>query len=163
MVRLEVAEMSDCRELAATSKQAFDHDVNFGAPGPGGPPGYDSASWHRRAFTWGQVFRLVHDDRIVGGAIVIAHGGGRMELGRIWLEPAAQGQGWGAAAMAAVEARFPQARQWTLETPRWNLRTQRFYAKLGYREVRRTSTDVHYRKPCDHCRNPCDADPSPIP
>jgi ribosomal protein S18 acetylase RimI-like enzyme len=148
MVRVESAEAADCRALAETSKWAFDHDVKYGAPGPGGPQGYDSPSWHKRAFVWGQVFRLVHEGQIVGGAIVIVHGGGHMELGRIWLEPAAQGRGWGAAAMGAIEELFPDACRWTLETPCWNLRTQGFYTTVGFRETRRTLSDVYYEKQC---------------
>ncbi len=102
-VQVERAQVADCAALAGSSQRAFERDVELGASGPGGPPGYDSPAWHRRAFTWAHVFRIVHEGRIVGGAIVIPHAAGRMELGRIWLEPSAQGHGWGVTAMAAIE------------------------------------------------------------
>ena len=146
MVQVERAQVADCPALAETSRRAFDHDVEFGAPGPGGPPGYDSVAWHREAFTWGHVFRIVHAGRIVGGAIVIPHGTERMELGRIWLEPSAQGHGWGEVAMTAIEETYPEASGWGLETPVWNLRNQRFYAKVGYRPTHRTAEDVVFDK-----------------
>lgn len=145
-VLVEPAEIRDYPALAGTSRRAFDHDVNFGAPGPGGPPGYDSLEWHRQAFTWGRVFRLVEAARIVGGAIVIERAGRQYELGRIWLEPSAQGRGLGAAAVLALEAMFPHSRSWVLETPCWNHRTRRFYRNLGYREVGRTPDEVHFEK-----------------
>jgi GNAT superfamily N-acetyltransferase len=148
VIEVEAATIADCRALASTSKKSFDHDVRHGAPGPGGPPGYDSVAWHRRALGWGRVFRLVRDARIVGGAIVIVHRGGHMELARIWLEPTFQGRRLGAAVVGIIEARFADARRWTLETPCWNLRNQAFYAKLGYREIRRTESQVCYEKRC---------------
>jgi GNAT superfamily N-acetyltransferase len=147
-VQVERAQVADCRALADTSERAFERDVDFGAPCPGGPPGYDSPAWHRRAFTCGHVFRIVHDDRIVGGAIVIPHDAGRMELGRIWLEPSAQGHGWGQTAMTAIEEAYPEAFGWQLETPTWNMRTQRLYTKAGYRPTRRTASQIVFQKRC---------------
>ena len=41
-VRIEPAEKTDAETLASICKRAFDSDVDIGAPGPGGPPGYDS-------------------------------------------------------------------------------------------------------------------------
>ncbi|MDH5201334.1 MAG: hypothetical protein OEW93_10630, partial [Candidatus Bathyarchaeota archaeon] len=41
-VSLAPAEEEDAEELAYICKRAFDTDVDVGAPGPGGPPGYDS-------------------------------------------------------------------------------------------------------------------------
>ncbi len=146
MVRVVAATVADCVTLAETSTRAFDGDVRYGADGPGGPPGYDSAAWHRQAFRWGRVFTLVVDGRVVGGAIVIVKSGTWVELGRIWLEPEAQDHGWGKAAMRGIEAEFPRARRWTLDTPTWNLRTQHFYAGCGYVEVGRTDDAVRFEK-----------------
>lgn len=131
------AVLADCPELAATSKQAFDADVEFGAPGPGGPPGYDSIGWHQRALGWGDVLTFREAGAIVGGAIVIRGSGAEATLGRIWLTPALQGGGRGVWAMAQLESRFPDVRRWTLETPDWNERTRRFYPRCGYRDLGR--------------------------
>jgi GNAT superfamily N-acetyltransferase len=145
-VLVRAATETDCRALAETSKRAFDHDVNYGADGPGGPPGYDSVAWHRRAMSWGRVFALVEGARVVGGAIVIPKSGDWAELGRVWLVPEAQNQGWGRLAMARLEALHPDIARWTLETPVWNKRTQHFYEAFGYREVERTTDDVRYER-----------------
>ena len=148
MVQVGMVQVADCLALAGSSQRALERDVELGAPGPGGLPGYDSPAWHRRAFTWAHVFRIVHEGRIVGGAIIIPHAAGRMELGRIWLEPSAQGHGWGVTAMTAIEENYPEASGWRLETPAWNLRTQRFYAKVGYRPARRTAKQILFEKRC---------------
>jgi ribosomal protein S18 acetylase RimI-like enzyme len=146
----------DCIALAATSKRAFDNDVHHGAPGPGGPPGYDSAEWHLAALRWGKVFSIQVDGELVGGAIVLPQPPRRANLGRIWLLPELQGRGLGAAAMQIIEARYPDVTTWTLETPVWNIRNQRFYAGRGYREVGRNSEEVFFEKVLD--REPADVD-----
>ena len=148
-MQIRAAEVTDCGALARTSRLAFDHDVNYGAPGVGGPPGYDSVAWHRQALTWGRVVVLVLADRIVGGVVVVMKSGDHAELGRIWLEPAVQNQGWGAVALKLIEDMFPQVRRWTLDTPSWNQRNQTFYRSMGYVEVGRTPGPVYYAKLID--------------
>lgn len=64
--------MDDCEAFARTSKRAFDADVELGAPAPGGPPGYDSTSWHHATLSQAYVFTMAHDGVIVGEAR--AHG-----------------------------------------------------------------------------------------
>lgn len=145
MITVRPAEAGDLEELVASSKRAFDADVDFGAPGPCGPPGYDSVEWHRRALTWAHVLWLVDGDTAVGGALVRTRGPGWWEVARIWLVPEAQGRGLGADALRRLEAMFP-AERWTLDTPTWNARTQHFYVREGYVEVRRTADLVFYEK-----------------
>ena len=41
---------------------------------------------------------------------------------------------------------YPEVKTFTLDTPVWNTRTNAFYAKLGYTEVRRSSDLVWYSK-----------------
>lgn len=137
---------ADCDVLADTSSRAFDDDVSFGAPEVGGPPGYDSAAWHRAALGWGEVFVLYEGDLPVGGAIVVRSGVTSAQLGRIWLVPECQGRGLGAQAMAAVESRYPEVRTWCLDTPTWNLRNQHFYRRCGYVAVGETDGQVLYEK-----------------
>jgi hypothetical protein len=48
--------------------------------------------------------------------------------------------------MQEIEAMYPEVKTFTLDTPVWNTRTNTFYAKLGYTEVRRSSDLVWYSK-----------------
>lgn len=146
MLSLTAARPADCDALARTSRAAFDADVLVGAPGPGGPPGYDSAEWCRRALAWGRVFVIAEDGRTVGGAILIAHSADWMELGRVWLEPSVQGRGLGRAVLADLEQRAPAVRRWTLDTPAWNLRNRHFYTRCGYAEVGIDGDSVRFEK-----------------
>ena len=41
---------------------------------------------------------------------------------------------------------FPDVKEFTLDTPVWNVRTNAFYTKLGYAEVRRDDQFIYYSK-----------------
>ena len=48
--------------------------------------------------------------------------------------------------MQEIEAMFPDVKGIKLDTPIWNVRTNRFYTKLGYSEVRRDREFIYYLK-----------------
>jgi len=140
------AGLADCATLAETSKRAFDADTAYGAPEPGGPPGYDSPRWFQAMLRQGQVFRLVMDNKTIGGVITFAKGRRWRQLGRIWLVPEAQGRGLGRQTIAQIEAMSPEISRWTLDTPIWNWRTRAFYAALGYNETGQDDEFVYFEK-----------------
>ena len=132
MIQFRKAKPADAKGLALASWKAFDNDINYGAPGKGGPPGYKSEKWQSRMMRFGKYYKILDDYRIIGGIIVFDKGNGHYELGRVFVEPDYQNQGIGAQAIRFIEDTFPQAKKWTLDTPRWNKRTQHFYKKMGY-------------------------------
>ena len=147
MLTLEPARPDDAATLADISRRAFDSDATVGAPGPGGPPGYDSADWQRQIMSKASAYwKVLLDGRIVGGAIIYTYPRGRTYLARVYLDPDYHRQGLGLRAMEALLAAYPEARVWRLETPPWNRRTRAFYEKLGFRVVRQTAEDVFYQK-----------------
>jgi GNAT superfamily N-acetyltransferase len=135
MIQFKKARPSDARALARVSERAFHTDIHYGAPGLGGPPGYDSAVWQARMMNVGDYFKILADDQIVGGIIVFRKGARRYELGRIFVDAPFQNQGIGAQAFAFLWKTYPLAKLWTLGTPAWNRRTRHFYAKVGFAEV----------------------------
>ena len=48
--------------------------------------------------------------------------------------------------MAAIEALYPNVTTLSLDTPIMNERTNAFYSKLGYTEMRRDDEFVYYQK-----------------
>jgi RimJ/RimL family protein N-acetyltransferase len=150
MLRFEKAKPEDAKALALISGRAFDNDVNYGAPGKGGPPGYKYDLWQIRMMSRGYYYKIILDEtevRIIGGFIVFQNAFGDCELGRIFIDPDHQNQGIGTQAMAFMEQAFPEARRWTLGTPLWNLRTQHFYEKAGYVKAGLAGRDgVRYEK-----------------
>ena len=147
---------ADAVSLVAISRQAFDSDVEVGGTDAGGPPGYDSLPYHTKMARMGCLYKLTDDCKTVGGAILFAKDDG-MDIGRIFVEPEHFRKGYGIFMMRQIEARFPEIRIFRLDTPIWNVRTNAFYRKLGYTEVRRDSDFVYYEK--RRCGRPFDAVP----
>ncbi len=135
MIQFIKARPGDAERLAQASKRAFDDDIHYGAPGPGGPPGYDSAEWQAKMMRLGDYFKIVADDQIIGGIIVFRKGTREYNLGRIFIEPEHQNQGIGTQAFRFLWKEYPLAKRWTLGTPAWNRRTCHFYQKVGFVEI----------------------------
>ena len=131
------AKAADAEALALASKQAFDHDANYGAPGPGGPPGYDSTGWQKQMIRRADYYKIALEGRVAGGIIVFRAGVRHYELGRIFLAPEFQNQGIGTQAIAFLWETYPLAKLWTLGTPEWNHRNRHFYQKVGFVELGR--------------------------
>ena len=135
MIEIVKARPSDAMALARASTRAFHSDITCGAPGLGGPPGYDSAEWQARMMRLGDYYKVVADGRIAGGMIVFRKAPREYELGRIFIDPDFQGQGIGTQVMELLWQAYPLAKRWVLDTPAWNVRTRHFYSKVGFVEV----------------------------
>lgn len=139
-VLLRRARPEEAAALAAISARAFASDAAVGAPGPGGPPGYDLPDWQREAMGWGDYHAVLVDGQVAGGAIVLRAGPGHCELSRLFLDPTWHGRGIGRRVMALLFETYPQTLRWTLDTPAWNRRTRPFYESLGFGEIGRRVT-----------------------
>lgn len=129
------AKLADAELLAQVSKDAFNNDIHYGAPGPGGPPGYDSAAWQAKMMRLGDYYKIEVEGQIVGGFIVLRRRAREYELGRIFIAAEHQNQGIGAKAMEFLWQKYPLVKRWTLDTPEWNARTRHFYRKMGFTEI----------------------------
>ena len=136
---------ADAVSLMCISKKAFDSDVEVGASSVGGPPGYNSLSFHTKMARMNCLYKLVDDYKIVGGALLFLKDD-ILNVGRIFVDPEHFRKGYGIFMMQQIEAMFPQVKTFSLDTPIWNVRTNAFYQKLGYVEVRRDGDFVYYEK-----------------
>ena len=137
MITFERTTPADAAALTGVQTRTFDDDARrFGGQDCGGPPGYDDVGWQLQIMQRGHYYKILCDGQIVGGIIVFNLGRGHYELGRIYLDPDYQDRGIGTQAMAFIEAAYPQAARWILDTPGWATRNQHFYEKLGYVRVR---------------------------
>ena len=145
-LRLLKANTSDALVLNCISKQAFDSDIEIGAPSAGGPPGYMSLKYHMKMARSNHLYKLVdHNGLIAGGAILFLDGD-TLNIGRIFIGPEHFHKGYGLYMMREIETMFPEVKTFTLDTPIWNTRTNAFYTKLGYTEVRRNDEFIFYSK-----------------
>ena len=149
-MKLENAELKHIERIVAISKAAFDSDINVGASEAGGPPDYDSIAWHIQMKNEGHLLQAVIDGEIVGGAILyVDEEGETLYIGRIFIDPVHYRKGYGLSLMKMVEFYYPGIKTIKLDTPLWNVRTNAFYTKLGYREVKRDDGFAYYQQELD--------------
>ena len=136
---------SDAPVLNAVSKHAFESDAAIGGPSAGGPPGYMSLKFHIKMARSGHLYKLTESGLILGGAILFPEGE-VLNVARIFISPEHFRKGYGKAMMREIEAMFPEAKEFRLDTPAWNFRTNRFYSSLGYTEVKRSGDLIYFSK-----------------
>lgn len=137
---------SEIPELTRISKAAFDTDNLVGNPETGGPPDYDSVVWHEIMMNSGNLYTAICEDKIVGAAVLFPNAVQKeIYIGRIFVDPVHFQKGYGIAIMEQIEMIHPGF-LCKLDTPIWNIRTNRFYVKLGYQETGRDEETVYYQK-----------------
>ena len=127
---------SDALTLTGLSKRAFETDVLVGGPSKGGPPGYMSVPFHTKMARMKHLYKLTDNGLIVGGAILNLKDD-TLNIDRIFIAPEHFRKGYGIFMMQEIEGLFPDVKEYKLDTPIWNVRTNAFYTKLGYKEVKR--------------------------
>ena len=146
-MKLVKPELKDIERIAAISKRAFESDTEVGGTIGDYPPEYDSILWHEQMRNEGHLLQAVVDGEIVGGAILFLDKDGEsLYIGRIFIDPVHHRKGYGLSLMKLMEACYPGIRKINLDTPLWNVRTNAFYTKLGYCEVKREDGFVYYQK-----------------
>ena len=147
IMKLEYAEIKNIERIVDVSKAAFNSDINVGAPEALGPFGYDSVSWHNHMMDEGHLLQVVIDGKIAGGAILfLDEKKETLYVGRIFLDPVYYHKGYGLSLMKMVETFYTGIKTIKLDTPIWNVRTNAFYKKLGYSEVKKDSDSIYYQK-----------------
>lgn len=145
MLEFTLASSADAVVLMQISKQAFDSDVEIGADSAGGPPGYDSVEFYTEMANGKYLYKLTDDENIVGGAVLFKDGD-KLNVGRIFVAPEHFRKGYGLFIMQQIEKLFSDVTLFALDTPLWNVRTNKFYQKLGYTEYKRDEEFAYYEK-----------------
>lgn len=140
VVTIQHAAVEDGETLTESCRRAFDSDSDYGAPGSGGPPGYDSFEWNidKIKNRYLQYYKILEGSTIVGGFIVGDRGPGYQVCERIWVDPDHVRKGIGTKAFELVGEEYPSADLWALGTPEWNTRTNPFYQSLGFVQIGKT-------------------------
>ncbi len=137
---------SDALVLTGISRQAFNSDAEAGAASSGGPPGYQSVPFHVRMARMNHLFKLADENGVILGGAILFRQGDTLNIGRIFIDPQYFRKGYGILMMREIEALYPDVKVFTLDTPAWNTRTNPFYIRLGYSEVKRDKDFVYYSK-----------------
>lgn len=139
------ASTADALTITGISRRAFHSDVEVGSKEKTGPPGYASVPFHAKMARSNHLFKLVDNDLIIGGAILFEDND-KLNVSRIFISPENHRKGYGEFMMREIEALYPSVKEFTLDTPIWNVRTNAFYAKQGYTEIRRDNEFVYFSK-----------------
>ncbi|GEM_PF-470168 len=132
LITLAPARLENLKALLRIAAAAFAEDFErYGAM----PEGIDTIEWHEQGAADGSYLAVFAGDRLAGGARIFNRGKGSFRLGSLFVDPALHGQGIGSGTLAAIEARYPEARRWSLDTPAGSERNQRFYRNAGYVKV----------------------------
>lgn len=136
-IEIALAQVTDAETLADISKRAFDSDFEVGAPGPGGPPGYDSVDVHRKDTQSEQTdyWKVLYNGTIVGGTRAYKISSEHIYLYGVFIDPDFHRKGIGAKFFSLIESKYPGVKKWSLDTPMWNVRTKGFYEKIGFEQV----------------------------
>ena len=143
---LVLAGTSDALTLTGISKRSFDSDTEVGAVSKGGPPGYASVPFHTKMARQKHLYKLIDENGLIIGGAILFSDKEHLNVARIFVGPENFRKGYGLLMMQEIEQLFPDAKQFTLDTPIWNIRTNSFYQKLGYKETRRDAEFVYYAK-----------------
>jgi len=83
-----------------------------------------------------QIFNIVSDGEVVGGAVVVIRPNNRNELVLFYVNVDCHSKGIGAAAWRAIEKLFPETKIWETATPYFEKRNLHFYInKCGFHAV----------------------------
>jgi len=136
MVEFKKAKIEDAEALMKVQKRTFDDDSRkFAGNEMGGPPGYDLIKWQIDMMQQCKYYKILSDDIIIGGIIIIKIAENHYELGRIYIDPDYQNEGIGYQAMKFIDEEFDGCQKWTLGTPDWAVRNHYFYKKCGFKKV----------------------------
>ena len=151
------AEAEQIEKIVAMSVRAFETDVNVGGIKGDCPPEYDSIKWHKQMAREGHLYQAMIGNDLVGAAIVFPDETGKsVYIGRIFIDSVYHRKGYGIRLMECIEKHFPWAKEFHLDTPCWNERTNAFYKRLGYRIIKNEDGFVFYQKRKSEPKVNCD-------
>jgi len=136
---LDIVE-ADVPELTTVMTRAFDAEAqrHLGVE-RGGPEGYDDGEFFRKwlfGYRESVGYKIVSGGQLIGAFILWIRRGGHYRLGTIFVDPAHQDRGVGTRAWQFIEATYPEARTWRLETPVWATKNHHFYEnKCGFQRA----------------------------
>ncbi len=146
-MHIVIAEEDQVKTIVNMSVRAFETDVNVGGTKGDCPPEYDSVEWHKQMAREGHLYQAMIGKDIVGAAIIFPdETKNSVYIGRIFIDSVYHGKGYGIRLMECIEKHYPSVAEFHLDTPSWNVRTNAFYAKLGYQIIKEEDGFVFYRK-----------------
>ncbi len=141
------ADQNQIETIVGMSVRAFETDMNVGGKNGDCPPEFDSVEWHRKMAREGHLYQAMIGKELVGAAVVfLDESKSSVYIGRIFIDSIYHRKGYGILLMKCIENEFLDVSEINLDTPSWNVRTNAFYEKLGYKKIRIEDGFVFYQK-----------------
>ncbi len=139
MISINKATVKDINDILSTKISAFKEDKDlYGF----GPKNYDSRESTMRAIKSGDYYKIMYDNKIVGGMCIYDKGEGNYYISSIYIEQKYQNKGIGTAAMQFLDDKYPKSLKWSLQTPYLSYRNHHFYEKMGFFKIGETKPDL---------------------
>lgn len=153
IISLEKATILDAEKLTEIMTRTFDEEAKRWLCDQGDvidyniqPPGYSSVEMMKYSIEELDSFKVIMDDKIIGGIIVTISGKSYGRIDRIFVDPDYQGKGIGSHVIKSIEVEYPSIRIWDLETSSRQLNNHHFYKKMGYEITFKSEDEYCYVK-----------------
>jgi len=133
MSTIASAKIDDAEAILSLQKRAFESEARLYNDWSI-PPLTQSLDSLKAEILAGGVLKYSQDGAILGSVRALLQDG-KCKIGRMMVAPEFQGQGIGSSLLAAIEARFPQARSFELFTGSKSEGNIRLYRRHGYEIV----------------------------
>ncbi|OTX88568.1 GNAT family N-acetyltransferase [Bacillus thuringiensis] len=153
IISIEKATIVDAEKLTEIMTRTFDEEAKRWLCGQGDvidyniqPPGYSSVEMMKYSIEELDSFKVMMDEKIIGGIIVTISGKSYGRIDRIFVDPVYQGKGIGSYVMKLIEEEYQSVRIWDLETSSRQLNNHHFYKKIGYEIIFKSEDEYCYVK-----------------
>ncbi|PHF10638.1 GNAT family N-acetyltransferase [Bacillus wiedmannii] len=153
IISIEKATILDAEKLTEIMTRTFDEEAKRWLCDQGDvidyniqPPGYSSVEMMKYSIEELDSFKVIMDDKIIGGIIVTISGKSYGRIDRIFVEPDYQGKGIGSHVIKSIEVEYPSIRIWDLETSSRQIYNHHFYKKMGYEIIFKSEDEYCYVK-----------------
>jgi len=153
IISIEKATILDAEKLTEIMTKTFDEEAKRWLCRQGDgidyniqPPGYSSVEMMKYSIEELDCYKVIMDEKIIGGVIVTISGKSYGRIDRIFVDPVYQGKGIGSHVIKLIEEEYPSIRIWDLETSSRQLNNHHFYKKMGYEIIFKSEDEYCYVK-----------------
>jgi GNAT superfamily N-acetyltransferase len=146
MIEIKRALLKDAEAITEIKIKAYNKEINTYLGRDGGPPGYDKVKSEIDIITNLIAYKIVLDNKIIGGLFLIPIERNKMRFEDFVIDPMYQNKGYGYKVMQLIEEMHTDIVEWQLSTPVFSVGNQHLYTKFGYKEVSRNDDEIEYVK-----------------
>ena len=153
IISIEKATILDAENLTEIMRRTFDEEAKRWLCGQGDiidyniqPPGYSSVEMMKYSIEELDSYKVIMDEKIIGGIIVTISGKSYGRIDRIFVDPVYQGKGIGSHVIKLIEGEYQSIKIWDLETSSRQINNHHFYKKMGYEIIFKSEDEYCYVK-----------------